>query len=491
MNKFVIVGGGTAGWLSALFVKKVTGKQVTVIASDDIPIIGAGEGSTGLLPDVVCNRIWDFGCNEQDFLKETKSTLKMGIKHENWRKDGIGYFGPIDFSRTHHLPIDTLQNYAIYSGADISLSTGNGFLFMQEKSSFFKLDSDYYQKGITSSNSHAYHFDAFAVGEYFKKLCIKYGVEYIEDEVIQVAVDETGIKSLDLKSGNHVTGDFFIDASGFKRVLSSALKIDWVSYKKQLPVDRAMPFIIPYKEKQKIPNYTLARALDAGWMWQIPTQERLGCGYVYSSQYCDEKTAQDHVEKSLGFPVKPIKHLKFDSGRLESFWNKNCLSIGLAAAFAEPLEATSIHTTIVQLREFCNNLTDSKLYNTNISKLYDDMRDFLIVHYLNGRQDTEFWKYVNSGNNITSGVQRILDMCTHKIPKLNDWEAYYGSVSSPLYNVILNNLGYLDSTIAKKELEDANILDSATTEWQDESREMFSICEQLQGHDEFIKGIKI
>jgi len=492
MKKIVIVGGGTAGWLSALFIKKILGpdKDITVIASDDIGIIGAGEGSTGLLTDVVNNRLWDFGCNERDFINETNSTLKFGIKHVGWHKSDSAYFGPIDFSKTVFQPIDTLQNYCFSQGASGHLTTGNGYLFDNGLSSFFKEDSEYYQKGIRCTNSHAYHFDAVLVGQYFKKICTKAGVKFIEGTVTDVSVNDNGIESV-VVNNETISADFFVDASGFKRILSNKLNVGWKSYAKNLPVDRAMPFVIQHDADARYENYTTAQAMPAGWMWAIPTQERIGYGYVYSSKHCTAEQAQQHVEHKLQRSIEPIKHIEFESGCLESFWNKNCLSVGLAAAFAEPLEATSIHTTIVQLFEFCTSYQNNPQgYNEHISKVYDDMRDFLVVHYLNKRTDTDFWKQVNDGSNLTPGVERVLELCKTKVPKINDWESYYGSISSPLYNIILYNLGYIDKNIAREELQEVNLFDTAMKEWLDDSTDMYNICAQLKYHTDYIKGIK-
>jgi len=491
MDKIVIVGGGTAGWLSALFFKKILhNKDVTVIASDDIGIIGAGEGSTGLLTDVINNRLWDFGCNEADFINETNSTLKFGIKHVGWHQSDSAYFGPIDFSKTVFQPIDTMQNYCFSQGASGHLTTGNGYLYEKNLSSSFKTDSEHYSKGITSTNSHAYHFDAVLVGQYFKKICTKAGVKYIEGTVSDVNVDESGIQSV-VVDNETITADFFVDASGFNRILSNKLNVGWNSYAKNLPVDRAMPFVIAHGEDARYQNYTTAQAMPAGWMWAIPTQERIGFGYVYSSKYCTEDEAKKQVEHTLQRTIEPIKHIEFESGCLESFWNKNCLSIGLAAAFSEPLEATSIHTTIIQLYEFCTRFQNNQIaYNDHISKVYDDMRDFLVVHYLNKRNDTDFWNKINDGSNITPGVERILEMCKTKVPKINDWDNYFGSVSSPLYNIILYNLGYIDKNIAREELQDVNLFDEAKEEWIHDSTDMYNICAQLENHTDYIKGLK-
>ena len=165
---------------------------------------------------------------------------------------------------------------------------------------------------------------------------------------------------------------------------------------------------------------------------------------------------------TLGCKINPIRFLKFDTGRMEKFWHNNVLTVGLAAAFAEPLEATSIHTTICQLYSFCvdhfndiDSVTEAstKNYNRIISKLYDDMRDFLVVHYMGGRTDSEFWKYISSGATKTETVDILLEISKIRPPKNSDWLGYFGYIGSPLYNVVLANLNKLSPAVCKKELE--------------------------------------
>jgi len=252
-----------------------------------------------------------------------------------------------------------------------------------------------------------------------------------------------------------------------------------MSYSKTLPVNTAIPFILNHKEK--IPNYTLAHALSSGWMWQIPTQDRMGCGYVFCDKFISVEDAQKEVETVLGESIEPIKVIKFDAGRLEKFWYKNVLSVGLSSAFAEPLEATSIHTTICQLFVFLqrywrydkmiDNVTQEQ-YNNDMSLMYDDMKDFLSVHYLGRRHDTEFWKHIKENIELSDKVKKLLNHTKRHIPKFDYWEHYFGHVSSGLYNPILYNLGYLKPLIAKKELAKKNWIEDAKTFWDREKEFM-------------------
>jgi tryptophan halogenase len=455
--KIVICGGGTAGWLAALMIKKVQADHdVTVIESSKIGIVGAGEGSTGLLTDIVQGINWNYGCNEQDFINETGATIKLGIKHQDWKEVGHTYYAPID--GTNNSPEVTLC-HALVNDIPAHIASQNGYLIFANKTNFC-INNDQ----LENTHSHGYHFDAHLVGQYFKKIVSKDGITHIDSEILDVEVDDNGIKSLSLANGNIVTGDFFIDCTGFARKLSSALGVNWTSYKQHLPVDTAMPFLVDYQPNEIVEPVTTAWAQKAGWMWKIPTKGRYGCGYVFDSRFIDEHQAQEEIESVLGHKIKPIRFLKFETGRLEKLWTKNCLSVGLAAAFAEPLEATSIHSTIVQLNSFVfdclrNTLNDTinagsqAIYNRRMSQMYDDFKDFLVLHYQTKRNDSEFWKMMSTGVTRTDNVNNIIEIAKSRLPKSTDFNAYFGYAGHPLWNWILIGLGYLDKTVADKELD--------------------------------------
>lgn len=455
--KIIIAGGGTAGWLAALFVKKVKPEHdVVVIESSKIGIIGAGEGSTGTLMDVITNHYWDFGCDINDFVKETGASFKYGIKHINWTGDNSYYYGPLDGSPT----MRSLPDHSLFAGylKDSKWHTLSDLGFLMENS------ISHYDPNQGFTRNVALHFDAHKVGKYFKKVIMKdKGISHIDSEILEVKCNNLGIESLLLSNGDTIQGDFFIDATGFKRVLMNALGNDWVSYKKHLPVNTAMPFLLDYKEGETPKPYTTAWAHSAGWMWQIPTRERKGCGYVFSDEFISREDAQKEIETSLGQEIEPIRFFNFDTGRLDNAWMKNCLAVGLSSAFAEPLEATSIHSTIVQLHKFVFeylkptkestiNLSSVKQYNKHTARMYDDFKDFLVTHYISGRQDSEFWKYIQSGATKTEFVKDLLDMCKTRVPTFNDFNEYFGAAGWPLYAWVLLGTKAIDPALAKSEI---------------------------------------
>lgn len=460
----IIVGGGTAGWLAALFISKVhPSHKVTVIESSDIGIVGAGEGSTGALTGVLRNSFCDLGCDLLDFIKETGATLKLGIKHKGWTRDtSKHYLGPIGGSDTAGDLFDSIFAYVHSTMPEYNhMSSDVGYLMEHQLSTYSK------KTFLFERLAGSLHFDAVEVGKYFNRHVLKQKqVIHIDDKIINVNLDSVSgdISSLILESGKTLSGDFFIDASGFKQVLMKKLDTPWISYSKHLPVNSAMPFLIDYEEEEIPELWTTAWAQSSGWMWQIPTQHRKGCGYVFDDRFISADQAQAEIEKTLGKKIDPIRVLKFNTGRLQNAWVKNCLAIGLASAFAEPLEATSIHSTIIQIVTFVFEFlkgtkqdtvipVNIKQYNKRTARMYDDFKDFLNVHYMGGREDSEFWKYISSGETKTDFVADIIEMSKYKLPGMNSFDSYFGSAGWELWAYVLAGTNVLLPEVSRKELD--------------------------------------
>lgn len=490
--KIVIVGGGTAGWLAALMISKIRPEHsVTCIESSKIGIIGAGEGSTGSLTNVVQNIMWNLGCNEQDFIKECDATIKLGIKHIGWGPNkNKHYYGPIDGTPTSNDFADIVFQHALgYREQDLlHISTELGYKIHHNKNSF-----------VEKEGNHAYHFDAHKVGQYFKKICDT--VTHIDSEVENVNISsESGfVESVKLSNGVTVKGDMFIDASGFNQVLMKAVGGKWKSYKENLPVNSALPFLLPYEDDDIIEPVTNAWAQNNGWCWQIPTKERRGCGYVFCDDFVTPDEAHAELEQTIGRKVDPIRLLKFDSGRQEKVWIKNVLSVGLCAAFAEPLEATSIHTTIMQLKHFifsCLGQTNQETcnpgqvenYNEVNGNLYDNMKDFLVAHYTCGRNDTEFWKYIDSGATMTPFVENMRGLCTHRVPNTSMFPKQEGSAGWPLWSFVLAGTGQLTDEVARREIEFNKTDVVSTTSYLHHITQFEQMAKDLPDNTKYIKG---
>jgi len=497
--KIVIVGGGTAGWLAALMIKKIQrlSHDITVIESSKLGIIGAGEGSTGYLTDIIQGNSWDYGCNEEEFFKETGATIKLGIEHKDWKHKGHSYYGPIDTTMTSgSASTDVMLCHALLNDIPAHIMSENGYLIENNKTNYW-----YDNEKLENSKTNAYHFDGHKVGKYFKKIVTIDGVKHIDTEVLNVNVNENGIESLLLANGDTIEADFFVDCSGFARKLVNALDVKWISYKQNLPVNSAMPFLVDYKKNEKVKPVTLSWAQSAGWMWRIPTGDRYGCGYVYDNNFISDDQAKIEIESVLGHEITPIKYIKFDTGRLETLWTKNCLALGLAGAFAEPLEATSIHSTIVQLTTFIfDYLKDTKeqtmnygsrnIYNRRMGNMYDDFKDFLVLHYQTKRNDTDFWKWISTGETRTELVDNVLEMVKSKIPKMADFRPFYGYAGAPLWNWILIGLGYINKESALREFKFYN-LDSNSNEtyWKLYNGDMKNRSENMMENTEFIQKL--
>jgi hypothetical protein len=493
--KIVIVGGGTAGWLAALMISRVQpNHKVTVIESSKIGIVGAGEGSTGYLTDIVQGNSWDYGCDEGDFFKETGATVKLGIRHRDWKEVGHEYNAPIDSAPRNAEGTDYMLMHAIINDIPFHLASENGYYIENSLSSFSSLE-----ESVGNTRGHAYHFDAHLVGKYFKKVCGE-SVKNIDSEVVDVSVLPNGnIESVILSNGEVVHSDIFIDASGFSRILAKSIDIPWKSYSDNLPLNTAMPFFIEHGEK--VDPVTTAWAQKSGWMWMIPTQERYGCGYVFDDRFTSHEDAQKEIEVALGREINPIRFLKFDAGRSEVLWKNNCILIGLAAAFAEPLEATSIHATILQLKSFifeylrdtaeetCNQ-GSTKIYNRRMSKMYDDMMNFINIHYVGGRSDSDFWKWVGTGEIWTDATKSLLEMQKHRAIGTQDFDSYYGYAGSGLYNWIMAGLGILDKNLAQKEIDFYSQKDLAKDMWNISQYRMSETKNAIIDNTEFIRDAR-
>jgi tryptophan halogenase len=337
--KIVVLGGGTAGWLTALFVKKFfKNSKVTLIESDKIGILGAGEGSTPNFSFI----IKQLDIDEEDFLINTKSTIKEGIDFINWKGDNTKYLH--DFQ-------------------------GN----------------------------HGYHFDARLVADYFKNIAISRKINHIIGDVDSFKKYKDNIFELSLEDNTKIDIDFIFDCSGFyRRLLGKELNAEWVDTTEYLTVDSAIPFFLPMEDDLNIKSITRtnAIAMKYGWMWQIPLQHRWGCGYVFDSRYIDSEDAKTEVEEYLGHPIDSPRTIKFKSGYYKDVWIGNCIATGLASSFFEPLEATSLMGVIVQLQilgQLGISYKNRDTYNRLIENKNKEILSFIRHHYICDKLDTQFW----------------------------------------------------------------------------------------------------
>ncbi len=389
-KKILVMGGGTAGWLTALYITKTFPQHhVTLMESKPIGILGAGEGSTPHLTSFL-NML---GVDLQELLKECKGTIKQGISFENWNGDGEKYFHPFAVrNQYYHFSIDNLFGHTCY---DYYLKHLIHRKMPLKDHTYSSIQS--YKNIIDTDNiDHSIHFDAHLLADYLKK--ITKVDKHIYDEIKEIKHDEHG----NITSINNVECDFVFDCTGFRReLIGKVFNRKWKSYQKHLPIKKAIPFFLPTDNKP----YTQAIAMKYGWVWKIPLQHRYGAGYIFDSDYITEEEAFNEAKEM--FPeIEYTRTIKFDAGRYEQTWVKNCLAVGLSSGFTEPLEATSIWMATEQLRTletfvdimFTNDEDTKQEYNKLIANNNDIVMEFLHFHYMTKRNDSPFWKEFRKKN---------------------------------------------------------------------------------------------
>jgi tryptophan halogenase len=435
---FVIVGGGTAGWMTALFLKKnYPWINITVLASAEIGILGAGEGTT---PHFV-QFMDSVGIAVSDIVKYAKGTIKSGIKFTDWNGDDTSYFHP--FFETPNLNsfevndatngggVSTLVLNSIAKGEsldDISFIANAAQRNLVNFVPSIGIDNKEQNPILhfNSLSSFGMHFDARLLAKFLKKNAMYKGVRYVESELDQIISNESdgSIKEITTKRGDKLPCSFVFDCSGFNRlIIGKHFNSEWQSYSDSLPMKKAIPFVIP-NESNDIPPYTEAIALKYGWMWRIPVDGRFGCGYVFDSDFISDEQAMEEIKERFGADIEFGKPFTYEAGRYKQTWIKNCVAIGLSAGFIEPLEATSIWTIITSLNEYISNnlgaIKSDEFYinrfNERVNKFHDDTKDFILLHYLTKRNDSEFWKTFKDKNKITENVQEYLDQCDVTMP---------------------------------------------------------------------------
>ncbi len=421
IRRIVIVGGGSAGWMTAAALGRflrASPTRVVLVESDEIGTIGVGEASLPLL--AAFNNL--IGINERDFVMKTKATFKLGIEFVDWTRKGHRYFHPFgqygqnfDVCDFHH---HWLKARAAGAGGELDDYNLNTVLALQNRFSPRSPDPSSPMSGV----AHAYHFDAGLYAGYLRGHAEKQGVTRIEGKITRAYQDaDTGfVTAVELADGQVVDGDFFIDCSGFRALLiEGTLKTGYVDWTGLLPCDRAAA-VPSARTDGALTPYTRSTARDAGWQWRIPLQHRTGNGCVFSSAHLSDDEAVTTLLANLdGEALGDPRIIRFTTGRRAQAWNRNVVAIGLSAGFLEPLESTAIHlvqkgvTKLLKClpdRDFAPQLRDE--FNRQTAFDYEDVRDFLVTHYkLTEREDTAFWRY-NRHNTISQTLQDRMDLFT-------------------------------------------------------------------------------
>ena len=402
VQNIVIVGGGTAGWMTAAALSKVLGQAISIrlIESDEISTVGVGEAT---IPQIqLFNQT--LGLDENDFMKKTQGTFKLGIEFVNWKRLGHRYihsFGSVGIQDLGVVPFYQywLKLHQRGEAADIGEYDLNVVAARRGK----------FMRAVQVENSplgligHAFHFDAGLYAKYLRGFSEGLGVQRTEGKIVDTTLRAADgfIESVTLERGEVVAGDLFIDCSGFRGLLiEGALKAGYDDWSHWLPCDRAIA--VPCESVAPLTPYTRSTAHAAGWQWRIPLQHRIGNGHVFSSQYMSADEATGILMKNLdGQPLAEPRMLTFTTGKRRKFWDKNCVAIGLSSGFMEPLESTSIHLIqagVSRLLKFFPDKSFEKAtideYNRQSDFEFERIRDFLILHYHSTqRTDSPFWNY--------------------------------------------------------------------------------------------------
>lgn len=455
-------------------IKKFFGPKVDVIVYYDKSrkTIGVGESTT----PIIRNFINLIGENPHSLIKNLNVTLKLGINFKDWiiGKDYFHGFGEVDYSglnewssATYSLPNDC------YNG---------GILFNQPTTTLPNKNLNY---------GYAYHIDTKDFCNFLEE-CMKDEITFIDDVAKEVKSDGKNIQSITFRDSGEVTADYYIDASGFNAFLLKHLNPKWNDIKQWLPIDRAIPQQVPY-DFDEVPSHTVAQATENGWIWKIPIGNRYGTGYLYSSKFTTDDEARskynDWLVENFNTKLNTDRIIKYNPGYFEDYWIGNCIAVGLSSGFVEPLESTGIHIIIKQIYEFIYlnaNLKNLKynrvLANEKNRVLYQDIIDFICLHYNTNRTDSEFWKYMT--NNKKEWVSDFEEKCREDFIDIRSFRGNhdFSTWTMDSYIQVGNGLNmfnketiqeYLDNNLNKKQILDFAI-------------EQFNFIESVKSQDQKI-----
>ncbi len=416
VRSIVIVGGGTAGWMTALILAQsliARGVEITLLESPTVATIGVGEGSTPWLRGFFAR----LGIEEAEWMPACHATYKCGITFDGWstRPGFESYFHPFASMLDNLTMTQFVHNADTRArGADIHAHPNRFFIAAQLAARrLAPKPADSFPFDIW----HGYHFDAVLLGQFLHSKALQRGVRYRACHVSHATIDEQGaIASVVTAEGDTIRADMYVDCSGFAGLLiGQALKTPFVSFAENLFNDAAVALQSPIDGS--LPCETVSTAMRHGWAWKIPLTHRYGNGYVYSSRFCSADEAERELRERLGLldSATPARHLKMRVGRLTQSWNRNCLANGLSQGFIEPLEATALMFIQRTATVFAEYLEQGDIgpaahdrFNRLINDLYEGTRDYVVTHYkTNSRTDTEYWRENAANLRISDGLKQL------------------------------------------------------------------------------------
>jgi len=489
IKNIVIVGGGTAGWMTAAGLTRLLNHpemNIRLIESEAIGTVGVGEATIPHLK--LFNSL--LGLNEDDFVRGTNATFKLGIEFIDWDKKGKSYihpFGPygIDMSglRFHQFWLRHQANGHTDSIDDYNLQ------IMAARQGKFQRPQNIKNSPL-SSVEYAFHFDSGLYAKFMRSFAERNGVTRTEGKIVKVnQTSETGfVESVELESGEVIKGELFIDCSGFRGLLiEQTLETGYEDWSKYLPCNRAVT-VGSQKVSDPIP-YTKSTAKDAGWQWRIPLQNRTGNGYVYCGDYISDDEATASLLDGLDSqPNGEPRQLRFTTGIRKKVWNKNVVAIGLSAGFMEPLESTSIHLIQTSIARLMTNFPDKHFneadqtyFNQRTYLEYEQVRDFLVLHYCaTERDDTEFWNYCRTME-LPESLKQRMDIYKENARLYRHDNELFGEVS---WFAVMHG----QNIMPKRFHPNANMIPEAelTQRMNDIKRTWQNCLERMPSHQEYI-----
>ncbi|MXP28240.1 tryptophan halogenase [Porphyrobacter algicida] len=403
IERVIIVGGGTAGWMAAAALSRFLNdgrRKIILVESDDIGTVGVGEAT--IPPIINFNQMLEI--NENEFLRATRGTFKLGIEFVNWGRVSDRYFHPFGtFGHDlHGISFHQLWLRAHRRGESGDLGKHSISTVAATMGRFARPGPE--AKPPLREIFYAFHLDASLYARLLRSVAEKHGAQRCEGKIVKVRrhAESGDVEAVELEGGRLIAGDIFLDCSGFRGLLmGKTLNVDYEDWSHWLPTDRAIA-VQTANVAPPVP-YTRATAHGAGWQWRIPLQHRTGNGHVFSSRYMEEDAAHRILLDNLdGEPITEPRTLSFRTGMRSQAWSHNVVALGLSSGFLEPLESTSIHLIQNGIQRLLALFPDKPIsplerdeYNRGMRELYEDVRDFVILHYkATQRDDTEFWRYV-------------------------------------------------------------------------------------------------
>jgi tryptophan halogenase len=402
LRRIVIAGGGSAGWMTAAALSSLLDPKdvsITLVESDEIGIIGVGEAT---IPDIInFNRM--LGIGEAEFMKATHATFKLGIEFVDWGRKGDCYIHPFSVHGVDMKGID-FHNYWLHEragGGEHPIQHYSLCAVTAKQNKFTLPDPN--PRSLLSHIRYAYHFDATLYARYLRVYAEARGVRRVEGKIQDIlrAPESGHVAALRLDNGQTIEGDFFFDCTGFRSlILGQVLGVQYVDWSRWLPCNSALA--VPCRHAGPLLPYTRSTARTAGWQWRIPTQRRTGNGHIYCREFMNDDEAASILLANLdGEALAAPRQIRFTAGHRQTFWSHNCIAIGLAAGFLEPLESTSIYLIQEGISRFISLFPDASLpevvrdeYNRHMRTEFEQVRDFIILHFCaTERDDTPFWNY--------------------------------------------------------------------------------------------------